>query len=62
MIDKKAIEIPISNELISALNQLRILLKNYKEKKSDQEIINDPKWLKVVAQAKEILRKWEKIA
>ena len=61
VIDKEVIEFPISNELISELYQLRNLLNIYKAKKSDQEIINDPKWLKVVAQAKEVLRKWDEI-
>lgn len=45
---------------IYELNKLRDLLKKYDEKKSQEEIINDPEWRKVVDQAKVVIDKWNK--
>lgn len=59
-IDVTASKIGMSNELISELNRLRILLKSYKEKGSDAEIINDPEWKKIVEQAKIVIEEWNK--
>ncbi|MPL73358.1 hypothetical protein SDC9_19157 [bioreactor metagenome] len=60
-IDKTASEIGLSNSIIVELNKLRSYLNNYDEKKySDEEIINDSEWLKVVEQAKEVLKIWKK--
>jgi hypothetical protein len=57
-IDKAASKIGMSNELILALNKLRSCLKNYKEKDSDEEIINDLEWKKIVKQAQIVVKKW----
>ena len=43
------------------LNQLRVLknmVDNYNEKSTDEEILNDPDWLKIVNQAKKIIELW----
>ena len=57
-IDKKAIETAMSNDLILESDRLRILLNDYREKKNDQEIISDPRWLKVVNQAQIVIITW----
>jgi len=59
-VDKTASEIGLSNSIIVELNKLRSYLNNYDEKYSDEEIINDSEWLKVVEQAKEVLKKWKR--
>jgi hypothetical protein len=58
-IDVEAAKRGISPDLISELSKLRDLLNNYQEKANDSEIIMDPKWMKVVNQAKIVLEKWE---
>lgn len=59
-IDVTASKIGMSNELISKLNRLRVLLKGYKEKDSDEEIINDPEWEKIAEQAKIVIEEWDR--
>jgi hypothetical protein len=59
-IENKATKIGLSNSLIFELRKLRELLNNYKGKESDQEIINDKEWKKIVEQAKLIIREWDK--
>ena len=59
-VDKTAAEIGLSDDTILELNNLRELLNNYKEKESDEEIINDPEWEKIVEQAKIVIKKWNR--
>lgn len=59
-IDSTAAKIGLPNSTILELNKLRDMLNNYNEgNKSDEEIINDSEWLKVVEQAQEVLKKWK---
>lgn len=60
-IDNRASKIGLSNAAIFELNKLRELLNSYNEKDSDEEIINDPKWKKVVEQAKVVIQEWDKM-
>lgn len=60
LIDNRASKIGLSNSVIFELNKLRELLNNYNEKDSDEEIISDPEWGKVVEQAKTVIREWDK--
>ncbi len=57
-IDKTAFEIGLSEDVILELNNLRTLLNAYNEKESDEDIINDPEWKKVVEQAEIVIKKW----
>lgn len=57
-IDKTAFEIGLSEDVIFELNKLRTLLNDYNEKESDEDIINDLEWGKVVEQAKKVIIKW----
>ena len=57
-IDSEATKVGLSSTAISELDKLRNFLNNYHEKKSDEEILNDPEWLKIVNQAKIVLEKW----
>ncbi len=59
-IDNRASKIGLSNSLIIELNKLRELLNSYVEKDSDEEIINDPEWKKIVEQAKTVIKEWDK--
>lgn len=59
-IDYSSAELSLPNSLIIELNKLRNLLNDYKEKTTDQEIIEDSKWLEIVNQAKKVLEKWDK--
>lgn len=59
-VDKTSSEIGLSEDAILELKRLRELLNNYKEKESDEEIINDPEWRKVVSQAKVVVEVWDK--
>lgn len=60
-IDVTASKIGMSSELISELNRLRDLLENYKEKETDEEIINDPEWKKIVEQANIVIKEWDRM-
>jgi len=60
-IDIRASKIGLSNSTIFELNNLRELLNCYNEKESDEEIIGDPEWKKVVEQAKIVIREWDKM-
>lgn len=57
-IEKKATKIALSSSLIWELNRLRDFLNNYKEKGSDEEIVDDPEWKKIVKQSKIVIKKW----
>jgi len=57
-IDNRASKIGLSNSVIFELNKLRELLNNYNEKESDEEIINDPEWKKIVEQAERVIKNW----
>lgn len=59
-VGRTAVKIGLSVELISELNILSTLLKNYNEKESDAKIIMDPKWNQIVEQAKKVIKKWNK--
>ncbi len=60
-IDETALKIGLSNSTILELNKLRDMLNNYNEgNKSYEEIINDTEWLKVVEQARGVLKIWKK--
>ncbi len=59
-VDNIAFEINLSNSAIYELKHLRDLLNDYNEKESDEEIINDSEWGKVVKQANIVLQKWVK--
>jgi len=58
-VDNGANKIGLPNSLILELDKLRGLLNNYVEKESDEEIINDIEWHKIVEQAKAVINKWE---
>jgi hypothetical protein len=60
-IDRTSSEIGLSDDAIIELNKLRELLNNYNDKESDEEIINDPEWEKIVKQAKVVIEKWDKV-
>lgn len=60
-IDGTSSEIGLSDDTIIELNKLRELLNNYNDKESDEEIINDPEWEKIVEQAKVVIEKWDKV-
>jgi hypothetical protein len=47
--------------VIDELERLRVLLNEYEEKDTDEEIINDPEWHKVALQAKKIIKIWSNI-
>ena len=59
-IDNGAAKIGFSSSLIIELNKLRELLNSYGEKESDEEIINDPEWKKIVEQAKIVIKEWDR--
>ena len=48
-----------SQSLVLELDKLRDSLNSYIEKGSDEEIIDDPEWLKVVGQAKKVIEEWK---
>ena len=60
-IDVICSEIGLPADTITQLNKLRELLNNYHEKASDEEIITDPEWAKIVEQAKVVVEKWRTI-
>ena len=57
-IDNRASKMNLSDSAIFELNKLRELLNIYDEKDSDEDIINDPEWQKIVNQAKLVLKEW----
>lgn len=59
-IDNKAYKMGLSGSTIYELNKLRGLLNNYNEEDSDEKIITDPEWKKVVEQAKVAIKEWDK--
>ncbi|MGN6249167.1 MAG: hypothetical protein ACTHNG_12505 [Ginsengibacter sp.] len=61
-IDKTASKIDFSNSTIFQLNKLRELLNDYNEKDTDEKIIADPEWKKVVEQAKKVIREWNRVS
>lgn len=58
-IDNTASKIGLSDTVIFHLDKLRKLLNNYEEKESDEEIINDPEWKKIIEQAKIVVEEWK---
>lgn len=50
----------LPNSLIFELNKLKALLNSYVAKESDEKIINDPEWKKIVEQAKIVIKKWNR--
>ncbi len=60
-IDNRVSEISLSNSAIFELNKLRNLLNNYKDKETDEEILSDPEWKKIVEQAKIVIKEWDKM-
>jgi hypothetical protein len=57
-VEESATKIGLSKSLIFELSKLRELLNIYDEKGSDEEIINDPEWKKIVEQAKIVIKEW----
>lgn len=60
-IDNEVSKIGLSDSAIFELNKLKEMLDNYKEKESDEEIINDPEWKKIVEQARTVKNEWNKM-
>lgn len=58
-IDNQASNIGLSKNQIIELDKLRGYLKNYIEKNTDSEIIDDPNWKKVVDQANFVTTIWK---
>jgi hypothetical protein len=58
-VEKGATKIGLPNSLILELSKLRELLNSYDEKESDKEVISDPEWKKIVAQAKIVIKEWD---
>lgn len=58
-VDNTASKMGLSRSVVLELLKLRDLLNGYNEKESDEEIINDIEWEKVVEQAKKVIEKWE---
>ena len=57
-IDNGAAKNGLPSSLIYELNELRVLLNSYNEKESDEEIIIDVEWKKIIEQAKIVIEKW----
>lgn len=57
-VEKGATKIGLSKSLIFELSKLRDLLDTYDEKELDEEIIDDPRWKKIVEQAKVVISIW----
>jgi uncharacterized protein Smg (DUF494 family) len=57
-IDVEAQKAGFSDRIIKELNQLRKLLNMYQEKASDEEIIKDKDWNKIVIQALSVIKLW----
>lgn len=60
-VDNGAEKIGFPNSLIIELKKLRELLNSYVEKESDEEIINDPEWKKIVGQANIVIIEWDRM-
>jgi hypothetical protein len=58
-VDNRAVKMGLPISLIIELKKLRELLNSYIEKDSDEEIINDPEWKKIVEQAKIVIKEWD---
>ncbi|MGK6353527.1 hypothetical protein [Parapedobacter sp. DT-150] len=58
-IDNGAKRSGISSDVIYEMRKLRDLLNGYKEREDDEAIINDPKWLVIVQQAKNVISLWK---
>ncbi len=58
---KTSAEMGFPADIIFELDKLRILLNEYEEKGSDEIILNDPEWGKVVNQAKIVMTKWKRV-
>ena len=48
-----------SQKLIKEMQLLIDMIDNYKEKPTDEEILKDPEWDKVVEQAKRVIALWD---
>jgi hypothetical protein len=59
-VDNEAVKIGLSKSLIYELSKLRELLNSCDEKGTDEDIISDPEWRKVVEQAKIIIKEWNR--
>ncbi len=59
-VEVNALKIGLSKSLIFELSKLRELLNKYDERKSDEEIINDTEWGKIVEQAKIVIKAWDR--
>jgi hypothetical protein len=46
-------------QLLMELKLLKEMLNSYEEKPTDIEILNDPKWDKIIAQAKKVKSLWQ---
>lgn len=57
-IDDTALKIGMKTQLILELDKLRTVLNNYKQKESDEEIISDPFWQKIIEHAKRVITDW----
>lgn len=60
-VDNGAKKIGFPNSLIIELKKLRELLNSYVEKESDEDIINDPEWKKIVEQANIVIKEWDRM-
>jgi len=60
-VDSGAKKIGLPNSLILEMSKLRELLNSYIEKESDEEIVNDLEWKKIIEQAKIIIQEWDKM-
>lgn len=59
-VDKSFSEFGFSENTALELSELRKLLNSYKEKESDELIIDDPEWGKIVNQAKIVVNAWNR--
>lgn len=50
----------LSDSTIRELVIMRDMLNDYKAEETDREIIEDPKWRKIVFQAKQVLKVWKR--
>ena len=60
-INKEGIEQGLPEKIIIEIRLLIRLLNSYKEKQSDQEIIEDTEWHNIIEQAKMVLNVWNEI-
>lgn len=59
-VDGGATKIGTPNSVTIELSKLREMLNSYNEKESDEDIINDPEWKKIVEQAKIVIKEWDR--